>query len=101
MLLHFFELGETFFYILIEFLLDLIGDGHQAGVDPVTNGVETLRGFLIQAVELGFQLRRGECERTGQFGAGLVVRRTVPGVRLSSVPRRRNEWPRSHRLGGQ
>ena len=72
MLLHFFELRETFFYILIEFLLDLIGDGHQAGVDPVANGVEALSGFLVEVVEFGFQLRRGKSERTGQFGAGLA-----------------------------
>ena len=58
MLLYFFELGETFLDVLIEFLLDLIGDGEQARVHTVANGIQALRGLLVQVVELGFELSR-------------------------------------------
>jgi hypothetical protein len=70
-LLHFFELSETFFDVLIEFLLDLVGDVEQACVDPVADGIQALRSLLVQVVELGFELRRGERERGGQLGADL------------------------------
>ena len=70
-LLHFFKLRESFFDVLIELLLHLIGDGHELLVHAIADRVETLRGLLIQALELDFKLLRGEQQRARQFAARL------------------------------
>jgi len=70
-LLHFFELRETFFDVLVEFFLHLVGDGEQPRIHAVPDGIQTLRGFLVQVVEFAFQLRSGKRERGSQLGAGV------------------------------
>ena len=50
-LLNFFELGESFLDVLIEFLLHLLGDGHQLRIDAIADRVEALCGLLIQALK--------------------------------------------------
>ena len=82
MLLHFFELGKSFLDVLIEFLLNLIGDGEQLGVDAVANRIQALRRFLIEIFEFDFELRSRQRQRRGQFGARLaqIVRLLAPSA---------------------
>src|SRR6266446_10560172 len=71
-LLNFFELGKSFFYVLIELHLHLLGDRHQLLVDAIANRVETLRGLLIEALKFDLELLRSEQKRTGHLAAAIA-----------------------------
>src|SRR6266853_2235627 len=71
-LLNFFELGKSFFYVLIELHLHLLGDRHQLLVDAIANRVEAMRGLLIQALKLDLELLRSEQQRTGHLAAAVA-----------------------------
>jgi hypothetical protein len=70
-LLNFLEPRESFLNVLIEFLLHLLGDGHELRVDALANCVETLRGLLTQALKFILELLRGEQKRMGHLAASL------------------------------
>jgi len=54
-LLHFFKRCKTFPDILVEFLLHLVGNSQQLGVNPVANGVQAVRRLLIQVSNSTFR----------------------------------------------
>src|ERR1700747_476222 len=70
-LLNFFELSKSFFNVLIELHLHLLGDRHQLLIHAITNRVEALRGLLIQALKFDLELLRGEQQRTGHLAAAV------------------------------
>ena len=55
MLLHLFELRKSFFDVLIELRLHLLGDSHEFGINPFANGFEALCDLLVQPIELRFR----------------------------------------------
>ena len=67
MLLHFFKLRETFFNVLIELCLYLIGDGKQPGIDANADSFQRLSRALIEIIDFGFELGSGERQRAGHF----------------------------------
>src|ERR1700678_68706 len=72
MLLNFFELRESFFYVLSEFQLHLLRDRHQLRVHAIANRIETLGGLLIQALKFALELLRGQQERRGHLAAAVA-----------------------------
>jgi len=75
-LLHLFELRKSFLDVLIQFLLHLIGDGHQLGIDAIANRFQALRRLLIQVLKFNLELLRGAQERACHLAAA-VAQRTV------------------------
>src|ERR1700674_5896204 len=71
-LLNFFELSKSFFNVLIELHLHLLGDRHQLLVHAIANRVEALRGLLIQALKFDLKLLRSEEQRTGHLAAAVA-----------------------------
>ena len=70
-LLHFFELGEAFLNILVELQLHLISHRDKLLIHAIADGVEALRGLLIESLKFDLQLLRSEQQRACHLAASL------------------------------